>query len=186
MKYKIGIFGSALNEEKALLKAEALGKELSKNNVILITGVADGIPYKVAYTAFKSGTEIWGFAPTYNLKELKKTIVQQNLNIYKKLFYIPKEYPFIHNLNVCRKYRNVTSTATCDAGVIISGRWGTMNEFTNLFDMGKVIGVLTGTDGIADEIKYLMTKISKKTKAKVIISDSPKELVDKVIYELKK
>ena len=62
-----------------------------------------------------------------------------------------------------KKYRNVSSTANCDAGIIISGRWGTMNEFTNLYDMGKVIGILTETSGVADEIKNLSKKINKET-----------------------
>lgn len=59
-------------------------------------------------------------------------------------------------------YHNVLTTAACDAGIIIAGRWGSMNEFTNLYDMGKVIGVLTGTGGIADELPQLLKKISKK------------------------
>ncbi len=50
MKYKIGIFGSAAdNKEEALQKAQELGEALSfyKDKIILITGVADGLPYKV-------------------------------------------------------------------------------------------------------------------------------------------
>lgn len=184
MKYKIGVFGSAVDEEKALKKAEELGKELSKHNIIVITGAADGIPYKVASTAAKLGTEIWGFAPTVSLQEEKKIAGKQDSHIYKKIFYIPKNYPLKKEIQVCRKYRNITSTATCDAGIIISGRWGTMNEFTNLYDMGKVIGVLTGTGGIADELIQLMKKISKKSKAKVIFGSSTKKLVAKIIKQL--
>jgi len=60
----------------------------------------------------------------------------------------------------------------------------TMNEFTNLIDMGKVIGVLRGTGGIADELEQLTKKINKPSKAKVIFHDSPKELVQEVLKEL--
>ena len=77
------------------------------------------------------------------------------------------------------------STATADAGIIISGRWGTMNEFTNLYDMGKVIGVLTGFGGIADELPSLSKKINKQSKAKVFFSDNPDTLVSEIINELK-
>lgn len=73
MKYKIGVFGSSVDEKKAIKKAEELGRELSNHNLIVITGATDGIPYKVA------------------------------------------------------------STATCDSGIIISGRCGTLNEFTNQY-----------------------------------------------------
>lgn len=185
MKHKIGVFGSAVNEEKALKKAVELGEELSKQNIIVITGAADGIPYKVASTAAKIGSEVWGFAPTITLQEMKKIAGNQDLNIYKKLFYIPRDYSFRKDIQVCRKYRNVTSTATCDAGIIISGRWGTLNEFTNLYDMGKIIGVLTGTGGVADELQRLMKKITKKSKALVIYDSSPKSLINKIINSLK-
>jgi len=186
-KYKIGVFGSAVKEgKKAQEKAEELGKELSKHNIIVITGAADGIPYKVAYNAWKLGAEVWGYAPVVSLEEEKKISHEQNFNIYKKLFYIPKNYSFKDEIQVSRKYRNVSSTATCDAGIIIAGRWGTMNEFTNLHDMGKVIGILTGTGGIADELPRLMKKITKKTKAVVVFDDHPKELIGKIIKLLKK
>ena len=76
------------------------------------------------------------------------------------------------------------STANCDAGIIISGRWGTMNEFTNLFDMGKAIGVLTGTGGVADELPAFCKKITKHNRSKVIFNDEPEKLVELVIKEL--
>ena len=42
-----------------------------------------------------------------------------------------------------------------------------MNEFTNLYDMGKVIGVLTGTGGIADELELLNQKGSQMPESKL-------------------
>lgn len=188
MKYKIGIFGSAVGDyEKMLPKAQELGEEITKykDKLILITGVADGLPYKVAYTASKKGVEVWGFAPSVNSAAQKKISPTQDLSIYKKIFYIPKDYQFVSDLLICRKYRNVSSTATCDAGIIISGRWGTMHEFSSLFDFGKVIGVYTKTGGIADELKYLNSKIHKKSEAKVIFNYQAKELIKNVLIELK-
>src|SRR6185437_8568184 len=105
-------------------------------------------------------------------------------SLYEKLFYIPSDYPFKNNHLVTRKYRNVSSTAICDAGIIISGRWGTLNEFTNLYDMGKLIGVLTSTGGIADELEDLNKKIYKPGKAKIIFNNDPEALVKKIIAEL--
>lgn len=61
-----------------------------------------------------------------------------------------------------------------------------MNEFTNLYDMGKVIGVLTGTGGIADEINGLLSKISKPGKAVVIFDNSPVKLITQVIEAINK
>ncbi|MBI4008632.1 hypothetical protein HY357_00190 [Candidatus Roizmanbacteria bacterium] len=184
MKFKIGIFGSAAdNKNEVLQKAHEVGEVLSKykNKIILITGVADGLPHKVVEVASKNGVEVWGFSAGINLKSQKEISPNHDLSIYKKIFYVPANYPFAKQVDVCRKYRNVSSTATCDAGIIISGRWGTMNEFTNLHDLGKVIGVFTGTGGIADELPRLMKKIHKKSKAVVIFASSPNKLISKVI-----
>lgn len=184
MKYKIGIFGSSAGGlDKILPIAKKLGKELGKykDKIILITGAADGLPYETIKEAHKQGSNVWGFSTSVDLKNLKILSPQQDLSLYKKLVYVSKNYEFVREVQVCRKYRNVTSTANCDAGIIISGRWGTMNEFTNLYDMGKIIGILTGTGGIADELPKLIKKISKKTKAVVVFDKSPKLLINKVI-----
>ncbi len=61
-----------------------------------------------------------------------------------------------------------------------------MNEFTNLYDFGKVIGILTGTGGIADELKSLNKKIHKPGRAKVLFSNSVQKLVELVLKELQK
>src|SRR3990167_5240460 len=53
-------------------------------------------------------------------------------------------------------------------------------------DMGKVIGVLTGTGGIADELEVLHQTIHKPGKAIIFFSSDPKELVKLVIGEVEK
>ncbi len=167
MKYKIGIFGSAINSNKIkdelpMSMAEEFGKVLGKLNSIVITGACSGIPYQIALQAAKNNCEVWGYSPEIDFKNQKEFTPTDDLSIYKKIIYTPKSFPLVEDKQARKKYRNVLSTAKCDAGIIISGRWGTMNEFTNLFDMGKVIGVLTGVGGIADELPQLMKKINKK------------------------
>lgn len=187
MKYKIGVFGSAEDFDVSLPKnVKQVGRILGQNGVIVITGATSGLPYIASLEASKNGAEIWGYSYEQNIENIKKRMPDHKLSIYKKLIYIPKSFPFASDVQVCKKYRNVLSTANCDAGIIISGRWGTLNEFTNLYDMGKVIGVLTGTGGIADELLNLSQKISKKSKAKVLFNDSPGLLIQNVISELKK
>lgn len=187
MKYKIGIFGSAADtKEDALKKAQDLGEALSeyKDKIILITGVADGLPHKVVQVASKSGVEVWGFSAGCDEKGQKELSPSHDLSMYQKIFFVPSNYPFGKNIMARRKYRNISSTANCDAGIIISGRWGTMNEFTNLHDLGKIIGVFTGTGGIADELPSLMKKIHKKSKAVVLFNKSPKKLLEQIFHEL--
>ena len=140
----------------------------------------------MAKAAKENGAEIWGYSQARNLRDQEKLAPDCDSSIYKKLVYIPKNYEFASSNAACKKYRNVTSTASCDAGIIIAGRWGTLNEFTNLYDMGKIIGVLTGTGGIADELPNLNRKISKESKAKVLFGDFPKKLIQEIIHELEK
>ncbi len=190
MKYKIGVFGSAVEvKNQAVNRAKELGKELGKykERIIIINGAASGIPSLITAGAAKRGVEVWGFSPAISEEEHNKEIVHgDDIAKYNKVFFVPKEFAQKYDLQVCRKYRNVISTANCDAGIIISGRWGTTNEFTNLFDMGKVIGVLTSTGGIADELPRLMKKIVKKGKAEVIFDKSPAKLIKKILKTLQK
>ncbi len=185
MQYKIGVFGSAEGDfQKIITVAHALGEELGKRHVIVITGASTGIPNEVARKAKQSGATLWGYSPAIDLPIQKTLSPGCDADLYDQLFYVRRDFEFVSSHEICRKYRNITSTANCDAGIIISGRWGTMNEFTNLYDMGKVIGVLTGTGGIADELPALIKKIAKKSKAVVLLSNSPQELVEKIFNEL--
>lgn len=187
MKYKIGVFASAVNEgEITDKKARALAEILGEYDIDIITGACSGIPYLVASKAHKKGIDIFGYSPVLNFSEQKKFTPDDDLSIYKKIYFVPKSFELSSNPDACKKYRNVISTANCDAGIIVAGRWGTMNEFTNLYDMGKVIGVLTKTGGIADELQKLDKKIKKKSKAKIFFNSSPEKLVKDIIDELNK
>lgn len=186
MKYKIGIFGSSEDkiDASAVEKAKEVGRALSKYKTIIITGACSGLPYLAAYQGSKNGNPVWGYSPKFDLNGQRELTPKDDLSIYKKIIFIPRDFEFSKNEQVCKKYRNVISTANCDAGIIISGRWGTMNEFTNLYDMGKIIGVVTDSGGIADELQILSKKINKKSKAKILFDNSPKNIVQKIISEL--
>lgn len=187
MKHKIGIFGSAAGDmSRGLRVAKELGKIFGafSDSVILITGACSGLPYVVAKEAAAAGVEIWGFSPMLDMEGQIELHPADDNTIYDQLFYVESDFKFASNKLVSMKYRNVLSTATCDAGIIISGRWGTLNEFTCLVDMRKVVGVLTGTGGIADELSALTQKIVKENQGKVIFNDDPDELVQKILTEL--
>lgn len=184
--YKIGVFGSASGKwQYASKQAENIGKLLAKENCVMITGACSGLPYIAALAASKLKGQIWGFSAAYNLKGQKSFSKTDENAIYNKLIYVPKKFPFT-NIDSRRKYRNVISTATSDAGIVIAGRWGTLHEVASLHDFGKVIGVLTETGGVSDELKNLNKKLYKPTGAKFIFSNNAKRLVGLVIMELKK
>ncbi|HLB60634.1 MAG TPA: hypothetical protein VJL83_03435 [Patescibacteria group bacterium] len=186
-KLKIGIYGSAADERgEVIAKAVELGKVLGqyKDKIILITGASAGIPHVIVNEASKYGVEIWGYSPEIDLDSQKKTFPACDVSIFSKILYVPREFEFVQNASVRKKYRNVLSTANGDAGIIVSGRWGTLNEFTNLTDMGKVVGVYTGTGGVADEIERLTEIIQKPKTGKVLFSDSPEKLMVKLLAEM--
>lgn len=185
----IGIFGSAIfDKEEIHQKAKKLGKALGKykDEIILINGACPGLPYLVVFEAAKHGVEIWGFSPCLNFTDQKKEIEGLDMSFYKKILFLPKNLPFVNDINVARKYRNVYLTASCQAGIIIGGRTGTLNEFTNLYDMGKIIGVYEGTGGVADLIKEINQKIKKTSLAKIFFEKDPEKLVRLILEALKK
>lgn len=77
------------------------------------------------------------------------------------------------------KGRNVPFVRTCDGIIAISGRIGTLNEFTIAYDEGKTIGILKGTGGISDRIEDIVDK-SGKEGGKVIYESDPHLLVAKI------
>lgn len=187
-KYKIGIFGSNTGAMNTTLPvADELGRILGEHasSVILITGGFGGIPYQVAKKASALGSEVWGFSEAQDETGQRKLFPGNDLSLYNKISYLPPGFPFLNVDRACKKYRNVLSIANCDAGIIISGRWGSLNEFTNLIDLQKVVGVLIGTGGVADELPKLARKISKDGQGDIIFESDPKILIKKILEKLK-
>lgn len=187
-KFKIGIYGSAAGSYEAFLPiAVQVGQALGAraDTIIVVTGGCTGLPYAAAKAAAGEGAEVWGFAASLNEDELRAEYPNDDLGIYTKLIHVPKTFPLYENALARKKYRNIISTAECDAAIIICGRWGTLNEFTNLADFGKTIGVLTGTGGVADELPALTRKISKEGQGQIIFDNSPQMLVEKLFSILK-
>jgi uncharacterized protein (TIGR00725 family) len=83
------------------------------------------------------------------------------------------------------KGRNVVLVRSCDIVLFIAGSMGSLNEFTIAHDEGKVIGCLTSTGGVADQVSYLLKEFSKETGARVFENDDPERLLDACIEALK-
>ncbi|MCR4264234.1 MAG: hypothetical protein NUV98_05965 [Candidatus Roizmanbacteria bacterium] len=187
-KLKIGIFGSAADEgNKIVLKAQELGKALGQyaDSIILVNGACEGIPLEVIKAAKEaSPIEVHGYSSCLSEKDQLKEYATVDLAYYSTITYMDPQFSHRDNDKILKKYRNLLMVANCDAGIIVSGRWGTMSEFSFLTDFGKTVGVLTGTGGFADEIKHLTTVIQKPKSGKVLFSDSPQELVKSILAEL--
>src|SRR3989344_5510428 len=177
---KIGVYGSAeIVDEKIKKKARAIGKEIALKDHILITGAGTGIPYEAVMGAAEVEGKCIGFSPAINLENHKKLGLPTKG--FSEFVFIPKGYKHAKNLQVCRKYRNVSSVAEVDTAIFVGGRIGTMNEFTIVYDLGKKIGILEGSGGITKEaIKVLLRDSDKKRESKIIYDFDPVRLVEKI------
>ena len=189
MKYKIGVFGSGgkkLEGTGVQDLAKQIGKALGKhsNDIIVITGGCSGLPYIAAAEASAAGADVWGYSPMQNMEQQKEFTPTDDLSIYTELKFIPSDLPIANEKRKCMKYRNVLSTADCDAGIIIAGQWGSLNEFTNLVDMQKIAGVLTGSGGMADLIPGLAEKINKPGQGEIVFDPDPTHLVETLLQKL--
>jgi predicted Rossmann-fold nucleotide-binding protein len=194
MTYRIGIYGSSVLEgEYVQANGQELGRALAARGCSVITGACDGMPYLVAAEAAHAGAEVWGFSPEVSRAAHARAYLQQDLAIYTRLLYVPANYAelFItppatsaRDLGSRLKYRNAISTINADAGIIISGGWGTLNEFTGLIYEGKPIGVLTGTGGLAEELPTWFGRLRKKSETVVLFESDPAALVGALLATL--
>src|SRR4051794_21620365 len=125
MKYKIGVYGSAAGDYSQFIKiAEEVGHALGKysDSIIFLTGACAGLPYAAAQAAASQGAEVWGYSSSLTLEELQSEYPNDDLTIYDKIIYVPPDFLFANNDRIRKKYRNIISTANCDAAIVISGR----------------------------------------------------------------
>jgi hypothetical protein len=174
MKYKIGVIGSAagnINEE-LISKARDIGREIAKYNCLLLSGATTGLPYEATKGAKEMGGFTVGFSPASNEIE---HVEKYNLPV--------ENFDLIVFTGFGFKGRNVIFVRSSDAVIGISGRRGTLNEYTTALDESKVTGVLTGTEGVSDMIKEIEEVCGKKG-GKIIYNNKPQDLVKEVVESL--
>jgi len=174
--------GSAASESARLdtgntlvTKAERLAQAIAAQDVILLTGATTGLVYVVGKTAHDAGSFHLGISPGSNERE--------HVDVYK----LP--------LDACDgliytgfglKGRNVVLVRSCEVVLFVAGAMGSLNEFTIAHDEGKVIGCLTGTGGVADEVDYLLQKFGKRgTSARILQNEDPEKLIADCLNALK-
>ena len=181
IKYKIGVMGSAgrgkMLPKDLLEKAREIGREIARNDCILITGACMGTPHKAVIGAGEEGGISIGISPSTNIKEHTRPPMSYPSP--------PKNMVHIYT-GFGREGRNVITIQSCDGVIFIAGHSGTLNEFSIAYQLGKVIGVLEGTGGIAEKIPELISYINKETGAVLVCDSDPKNLVRKVIKAIGK
>ncbi len=175
MKIKVGVMGSAEPGVAPTLreKAIALGRTLASRDVILLTGATTGLVYETGRAASEAGGLHIGISPAGDEREHAERY-QLPLDACSVIIYT----------GFGLKGRNVVLVRSCDVVLFIAGSIGSLNEFTIAYDEGKVIGCLTGTGGVADEVGRLVQTFPKQTEAQVLYDYDPETLVDACLANL--
>jgi uncharacterized protein (TIGR00725 family) len=175
MRIKVGVMGSAAPDSARLdtgrlvvEKAERLARAIASRDVVLFTGATTGLVYVVGKTAREAGCFHVGISPGTNESE------------HVALYHLPTDScDVIVYTGFGLKGRNVVLVRSCDVVLFVAGAMGSLNEFTIAHDEGKIIGCLTGTGGVADEVDYLLQKFGKRAAgARVFQNEDPEKLLD--------
>jgi len=177
MKYKICVSGAAAGDsltKDTIEKAKKVGERIAQRDCVLLTGATTGIPHYSAMGAHDENGISIGFSPGISKRE------------HLKKYRLPTEgMDLIVYTGFGYSGRNLLMVRSSEAVIIIGGRIGTLNEFTNAFEEEKPIGVLVGTNGMADEIERII-EIADKGSGDIIYDKDPLKLVDKIVHLLDK
>lgn len=171
MKIKVGVMGSAAEIEPGQRpeleqKLSGLATALAAHDAVLFTGATTGLIHEVGKLARTAGVFHVGISPASSLAE------------HVSRFLLPTDAcEVLVYTGFGLKGRNVVLVRSCDIVLFVAGAMGSLNEFTIAHDEGKVIGCLTGTGGVADEVNYLLQKFSKAETKKVFQNEDPKMLL---------
>ena len=173
LKYKICVSGAAetgLCADDCFEKTKELGRAIIENNGVCVTGATTGAPYWAAIGAKEAGGISIGFSPAVSEAE--------HVNDYK----LPVDYfDLIVYTGFNFSGRNLILTRASDAVIFVCGRMGTLNEFTIAFEDQKPLGVLTGSGGMADELRAIVEKSGRGAEANIVYESDPRKLVKEVL-----
>ncbi len=172
MLLTVGVMGSAGADadEASIAKMIRLGRAVAEAGGVLITGGSPGLPYAAARGAQAAGGLTLGISPGLSSEEHERKYGSPT-DAYDVLIYTGSGL-------MGREVLNIRSS---DIVVIAGGHSGTLGEFAIAYDEGKLIGVLTGTGGVADQVDELVRLCQKHTGAAVLYDDDPIELLDRLI-----
>ena len=162
--------GSASDEGQEL--AFMIGRDIAVRGGILLTGATTGVPYAAARGAKSVHGEVIGFSPAHSLAEHQRKY-RLPVDFHDMLFFTGYDYAG----------RDTLLIDMSDAVISVSGRIGSLHEFTSAFERHKIIGLLLHSGGLSDDIPDILQK-AHRGMGRVIMHTDPKELVDQVFSAL--
>lgn len=168
----IGVMGSAGGkiDPSVAARAGAVGRAIADAGCTLITGACPGLPQEAVLGAAARGGLVIGISPALSEREHVQRYASP-VEGYDALVYTGSGL----------MGREVVNIHSSDVVVVVGGHSGTLGEFAIAYDEGRLIGVLTGTGGVADMIEGLVGSLAKETGAKVLFDSEPARLVRRLI-----
>ena len=173
IQVRIGVMGSAGGDVDLGVAGacRALGRAIAERGCCLLTGACQGLPHDAVLGAKDTHGHVVGISPASTLKEHVET--------YSSPY---REYDILNFTGMGLMGRELININSSDIIVIVGGRSGTLGEFAIAYEMGKLIGVLTGTGGITPALPALEARLAEKlTGADVLYEGDPAALVDRLL-----
>jgi uncharacterized protein (TIGR00725 family) len=168
----VGVMGSAnvpVDASTANLARE-LGRAIARAGCTLVTGACPGLPYAAVEGAKECGGLVVGISPALSADEHTDRFASPVLGFDLLVF-----------TGSGLMGREVINIRSSDMVVIVGGHSGTLGEFAIAYDEGRLIGVLSGTGGVADMTEGLVDRMDKDTGAKVLYDDDPDRLIGTLV-----
>jgi len=173
---KIAVLGSAHEPKQSEVSKMAfqLGREIAKTKGIVLTGGCPGLPHRACLGARSVGGLTVAVSPAMNRKE------------HVDRYCYPYDSDVTMFTGMGNKGRNVILVRSADIALFIGGGIGTLNEFTIAFDDftdEKVIGILSGSGGISDQLSEIALWSKRTPTAPLLIESDPTILVLRVFQK---
>lgn len=168
----VGVMGSANGpvDVSTVDLARELGRAIARAGCTLVTGACPGLPYAAVEGAKECGGLVVGISPALSSDEHAERFMSPVLGFDLLVF-----------TGSGLMGREVINIRSSDMVVIVGGHSGTLGEFAIAYDEGRLIGVLSGTGGVADMIEDLAGRMEKETGASVLYDDDPDRLVSRLV-----
>jgi uncharacterized protein (TIGR00725 family) len=172
MKTQVGVMGSAGGElsQEQVARAYRLGKAIAERDCLTVTGACPGLPDAAAHGAHDAGGLVMGISPAHSREE--------HVDVYASPLEPYDAMVFSGSGLMGREVHNIHSS---DFVIFVGGRSGTLGEFAIAYDEGKLIGVLTHSGGLSDDLAKIAKMTGKETGAQIIQDDDPVQLVERCL-----
>lgn len=175
-RIKIGVMGSAGGpiEANVAERCMEMGRAIADLGCAILTGGCPGLPHYAVIGCKERGGLTVGVSPALSL--------QEHIQVYKS----PTDHIDVMIYTGSGLMgREVIGVRSCDIVIIVGGRSGTLGEFAIAYDEGRLIGVLTGTGGVADHVDDFLPVIQKATGSRIVFDDNPRRLIERCVAAYK-